>query len=52
MVRRFFPKGTDFTQIADEVIKAAEAWINKYPREIHGFLSADAVFEKALSALC
>lgn len=51
MIRRWLPKGTDFSQITDETIQAIEDWINNYPREILGFFSADDVFEACLSGL-
>lgn len=46
MIRRFFPKGTDFRTISPKEIKKVEDWINSYPREIHGFKTADQIFEE------
>ena len=34
MIRRFFPKGTDFTRITKKQIQAVEDWMNHYPRKI------------------
>lgn len=51
MIRRFFPKGTDFRQVTTKAIKKVEEWINNYPREIHGFKTADQVFAEGLLCL-
>lgn len=34
MIRRFFPKGTDFTRITKKQIQAVQDWMNHYPRKI------------------
>jgi IS30 family transposase len=34
MLRRFFPKGTNFSNINDEDIKDVQDWMNNYPRKI------------------
>lgn len=34
MIRRFFPKGTDFSRISKKRIAEVEAWMNCYPRKI------------------
>lgn len=34
MIRRFFPKGTDFTEIDEARIAAVQDWMNNYPRKI------------------
>jgi len=39
LVRRFFPKGTDFTQISEKQIEEAQMSINNRPRKRLGFLS-------------
>lgn len=51
MIRRWFPKGTDFGQVPKKAIQAVEDWLNAYPREILGFRSADEVFAEGLAAL-
>lgn len=51
MIRRWFPKGTDFRKIPEKAIKAVETWINTYPRGILGFHSADDVFAEDVAAL-
>ena len=37
MIRRWFPKGTDFAKISQRRIKAVERWMNNYPRKILGW---------------
>jgi len=44
MIRRRFPKGTDFDSVTAAEVKRVELWINNYPREILGFLSASEMF--------
>jgi IS30 family transposase len=34
IIRRFFPKGTDFSKISTRKIKAVQDWMNYYPRKI------------------
>lgn len=34
MIRRFFPKGTDFTRISKKRIQEIQDWMNHYPRKI------------------
>lgn len=34
MIRRFFPKGTDFDKVKSARIKAVETWMNNYPRKL------------------
>ena len=51
MIRRWFPKGTDFGKVTAKAIQAVEDWLNSYPRGILGFRCADDVFAEALAAL-
>ncbi|MDD3347523.1 MAG: IS30 family transposase [Oscillibacter sp.] len=51
MIRRWFPKGTDFRKVTAKAVQAVEDWINAYPREILGFRTADAVFADALPGM-
>lgn len=37
MIRRFFPKGTDFAKVTQEEIQAVENWMNDYPRQVLGW---------------
>ena len=47
MLRRFFPKGTDFSLIPAQELAAAEAWLNNYPRKVLGGKTANMIFENA-----
>ena len=47
LIRRFFPKGTDFDTIADEDIIKMENWINNLPMKVLGFKTPN---EMALAA--
>ena len=51
MIRRWLPKGTNFDELAEEVLETITKWINNYPRKIHGFLSSDRVFQEQMTAL-
>lgn len=37
MLRRWFPKGTDFAKINRQKIAEAQSWMNNYPRKILGW---------------
>ena len=37
MVRRWFPKGTDFSKITKKQVAAVQEWMNNYPRRILGW---------------
>ena len=50
IIRRFFPKGTNFDNVTKEQIKEAEKWMNDYPRKILGWRSAANLFEEELEA--
>ncbi len=49
MIRRRFPKGTDFDTVTAAEVQAVEDWINNYPREILGYKSASFKFAEAFS---
>lgn len=51
MIRRWFPKGTDFGKVPAKAIQAVEDWLNSYPRGVLGFRCADDVFAEALADL-
>jgi len=40
IIRRFFPKGTDFSKVSPSEIQAVQEWMNDYPRRILGGISA------------
>ena len=37
LIRQYFPKGTDFTQVSEAELKAAQHQLNERPRKILGF---------------
>ena len=37
MIRRWFPKGTDFDKVNKREIAAIQAWMNGYPRKVLGW---------------
>lgn len=39
MIRRFFPKGTDFAKVTPEQIAEVQDWMNHYPRKKLGWYS-------------
>lgn len=51
MIRRHFPKGTDFGKVTAAEIKRAESWIANYPRKILDWKTSAMVFEEALAAI-
>lgn len=51
MIRRKYPKGTDFNKVSRASIKETEAWINNYPREILGWKTYEIVFAECLEEL-
>ena len=46
LIRRFFPKGTDFDTITDEQIKYVEDWINNRPMKVLKYQTPYQVFNK------
>ena len=48
MLRRFFPKGTNFSNINDEDIKDVQDWMNNYPRKILTGASPNLEIEKEI----
>jgi transposase, IS30 family len=44
LIRRFFPKGTDFDIITDEQIQYVEDWINNRPMKVLGFRTPNEKF--------
>lgn len=50
LIRRFFPKGTNFDNVTKEQVAEAERWVNHYPRKLLGWKSAATLFEEELQA--
>ena len=46
ILRRFFPKGCDFSLVTDEEVRQAEEWMNNYPRKIHDGLTPAMIYKK------
>jgi len=46
LIRRFFPKGTDFDTITDKQIKYVEDWINNRPMKVLKYKTPYQVFNK------
>lgn len=49
MIRRFFPKGTNFDDVTPAQVSFVQDWINNYPRGILGGLSS-TLYRKRLKA--
>jgi transposase, IS30 family len=45
LIRRFFPKGTDFNQISNEQLKKVENILNNRPRKVLGYLTPKEALE-------
>lgn len=39
MIRRFFPKGTDFSKVTKRQVAAVQNWMNNYPRKVLDWLT-------------
>lgn len=50
IIRRIFPKGTNFDEVTPAEVAAAEEWLNNYPREILGWKSSQALFDIYIAA--
>lgn len=46
LVRRFFPKGTDFTRLPARAIKHVERWLNHRPRKCLNYQTPAEVFRR------
>lgn len=47
-IRRWFPKGTDFSKFTKSDIEKVEYWINEYPRKVLGYASSEELFQQQL----
>ena len=47
MLRRYYPKGTDFGTVTGEALKEKERKINAKPMKLHKFKTPQAVYERA-----
>lgn len=51
MIRRPYPKGTDFGKVRVRDIKATERWMNEYPRGIFGYRSSSNMYNAEIERL-
>jgi IS30 family transposase len=51
MLRRYFPKGTDFGTVSDEEIRRVVDYINSRPRKILGYRTPKEVFDEEIGLL-
>ena len=51
MIRRQFPKGTNFAKVTSYTVRQVESWMNSFPRKILGYKTADMAFKECLSAM-
>ena len=50
ILRRFFPKGCDFSKVTDEEVAAAVTWMNNYPRRIHSGKTPTMIYKKCCTS--
>ena len=46
LIRRFFPKGTNFDEVTKAQVEEAERWMNNYSRKLLGWNSASELFSE------
>ena len=51
IIRRFFPKGTDFGKISSEQIKYVENWINNRQMKVLNYLTPNEKFAQLSVAI-
>lgn len=51
LIRRWYPKGTDFAKVSKAEIVELEEWINSYPRKILGYSSSKIEYRKCLNEI-
>ena len=51
IIRRFFPRGTNFDNVTVAEVKKAEEWLNHYPRRILGWQTPDTLFRRVIAAV-
>lgn len=48
LIRRWHPKGSSFEDLTEEQVQALEDWTNRYPRRLHGWRTAEDMFQEHL----
>lgn len=51
IIRRWYPKGTNFENITQERIEKLARWINNYPRKQFGFRSSLSLYEAEITKI-
>jgi transposase, IS30 family len=51
LIRRFFPKGTDFDTITEKEIQQVENWINNRPMKVLGWKTPNEKYEELMTNL-
>lgn len=51
MVRRHYPKGTNFEKYSNKELLSLNEWINNYPRKIFGYRCSADIFAEEMAAL-
>lgn len=51
MIRRHFPKGTNFDKVTKKAVESVEKWLNRYPRLLLGWDNSARRFEECLAAV-
>ena len=51
IIRRFFPKGTDFDKVSEEEIQFVEDWINNRPMKIFNYMTPNEKFQELSVAI-
>ena len=49
LIRRFFPKGTDFNKISIEQLKQAETALNNRPRKVLGYKTPNEMIKQEIN---
>ncbi len=50
MIRRHFPKGTNFDHVTQKAVAAVESWLNNYPRKLLDWYSSNDIFRLLLES--
>ena len=51
MIRRHFPKGTNFDLVTEDEVEKVMVWLNRYPRKILDWASSQKHFDLAVATL-
>ena len=48
MLRRHFPKGTDFSKVSEREMSFATSWLNNYPRKLFNWRTSQQLFDEEM----